>query len=197
RIDTVRKVTEELKIQRAKNIVNLAKNDRNSPKYLHLANINIGDQVLVFREPTKSTKGYWEKAELVDNNESTLTKKKDSFDQTETSPSLPINYNSSTVSDGKLRRSDRLSKAKISPQFTLCSKNTEHDSNPLQMLAEKFNGIYMIEDEAIKTSTELRENGLITSPGVPFEQSTKKELDCHAENGIFEFLPWDDSMKNI
>lgn len=237
RIDTIRKAMEELRIQRAKNIVNLAKNDRNGPKYLHLANVNIGDQVLVFREPTKSTKGYWEKAELVDNNESTvkvkingeiksfranmvknwLPKNKDSNDQTETSPSLPNEHNSSAVSDEstgdcssheaeknksqKLRRSDRLSKAQISSQFTSYSKNSEydksHDPNPLQILAENFNDIYMTEDEAIQTSKELREKGLITSPGAPFEQSTKKELDGLAENGIFEFLPWDDSMKNI
>lgn len=66
RIETVRRAMEELRARRAKDIVNFAKNDRNGPKYLHLANVNIGDQELVFREPTKSTKGYWEKAELID-----------------------------------------------------------------------------------------------------------------------------------
>ena len=55
----------------------------------------------------------------------------------------------------------------------------------------------MTEAEAIKISSELRQKGIITAPGFPFEQSTKNELDRLMESGIFEFLPWDESMRNV
>ncbi|KAI1001784.1 hypothetical protein K3495_g6421 [Podosphaera aphanis] len=46
------------------------------------------------------------------------------------------------------------------------------------------------DDEAVKLSLELRAKGLITTPGLPFQFSNKKEIDGLLSNEVFRFLPW-------
>jgi hypothetical protein len=47
------------------------------------------------------------------------------------------------------------------------------------------------EEDDLKLARELRRNGIITTPGEPFEASAREELDALIARGVFEFVAYD------
>jgi hypothetical protein len=50
------------------------------------------------------------------------------------------------------------------------------------------------EQADMELSVKLREEGTITTPGLPFEQSQTKEIEGLIARGVFEFVQYDPSQ---
>lgn len=48
----------------------------------------------------------------------------------------------------------------------------------------------------IEISKQLRSQGIIKIPGLPFELSRKQEIDGLIARGVFELIPWKNDFKN-
>lgn len=50
------------------------------------------------------------------------------------------------------------------------------------------------EEADMQLAIELRKKGTITTPGQPFELSTKQEIESLIDRGVFEFVPFDENQ---
>ncbi|KAI0996246.1 hypothetical protein K3495_g11931 [Podosphaera aphanis] len=83
-----------------------------------------------------------------------------------------------------LRRSTRKGRFDGRHQFT--SNSSDNLKSQIFLSPQK--------EEAIRLSANFRAQGLIISPGDPFEESTKNEINGLLNQGVFQFQPWNESL---
>ncbi|KAI0998094.1 hypothetical protein K3495_g10097 [Podosphaera aphanis] len=106
--------------------------------------------------------------------------------RSEQTPSLP---QESHIHVPLLRRSQREGRFKGRHQFN-------YKENFGAIIESGMSQVFLSpeEQEALELSIQLREKGLIITPGEPFEASTKQEIEGLMESGVFKFKHYDESM---
>ncbi|KAI0991589.1 hypothetical protein K3495_g16598, partial [Podosphaera aphanis] len=200
--ESLKLAMKELRKYKANQLVDQAANMRNGPNNAHLEEVPIGGLVRVWREG-KNKRGEWTGPwVMIDKDQQTVTvrineenvnfrstvvskwydeisRDENNSNQDFTTPSnesfLPQQTPRETQpTTPQLRRSTRKGRFDGRHQFT--SNSSDNLKSQIFLSPQ--------EEEAIRLSADLRARGLITSPGDPFEESTKKEINGLLDQGV-------------
>ncbi|KAI0994279.1 hypothetical protein K3495_g13903, partial [Podosphaera aphanis] len=190
RAESIRKAMKEIREIKARRLVNDALSTRNGPSSTETLALPLQSDVRVYRE----NKGWTGPYKLISINGETCM-----IDM----PHGPTPFRSVVVKPYYTEAKNPTTNAIKLPLNKHLNQTTEYQSpvtrsKKANEININYSGAYLTAKEKsdIELSIKLRKDGIISTPGEPFEISTQQEIKGLIERGVFTFVQKDNLNKN-
>ncbi|TQN64414.1 hypothetical protein CSHISOI_11408, partial [Colletotrichum shisoi] len=186
RVEAIRKASEAVRKIHARRQVNDALATRNGPDTSTVKNLAIGSQVRVWRE----RKGWMGPYRLIDVSNETCVIDINGPREFRSTVVKPFHKEDSSDNEVKVDETNQVTEKDLRDieRSRVVVEIPQHDRDP-----DRTPSTFMTTKEATDydLAVKLRKTGIITEPGDPFEESTRKEVDNLIDRGVFDFIPFD------